>query len=92
MFSVWSNSSNKAKKIEVVMNQIKSTKRLTFDDFQAFTMFAVGYMLRERKKHIKNSVVFMKMVVASVPSSKNEFVPTFDSFDYVFLNAPNESN
>lgn len=48
MFSVWSNSSNKAKKIEVVMNQIKSTKRLTFDDFQAFTSFAVGYYVRKK--------------------------------------------
>lgn len=32
-FNVWSILSSKAKKIEILMNQIKSTKRLTIDNF-----------------------------------------------------------
>lgn len=45
-FSVWSSlSSNvtKAKKIEIVMIQIKSTKRLTIDNFQEISKHIIDF-------------------------------------------------
>lgn len=84
-FNVWSILSSKAKKIEILMNQIKSTKRLTIDNFtrniQTHIRFYCASTLQsleaEEKEEDKKNVDF-----AEIPSSKNQIKPTFDSSYY----------
>lgn len=73
----WSNLSNKAKKIEIVMNRIKNTKRLTFNNFPAKSEHPLDRKKIQETNRNDSRNLWLAIICVSVwvvvPSSKNTF-------------------